>query len=83
MGGPRDYRVSQQRLTFNGNVKCLHFQVNGADIDDEYKRSVKNFDRHQKRERKNSFLTDIKYKSLESILGGQKVRNMLNSINFK
>jgi len=44
---------------------------------------VKNFDRHQKRERKNSFLTDIKYKSLESILGGQKVRNMLNSINFK
>ena len=58
-------------------------QVNGVDIDDEYKKSVKNFDRQQKRERKNSFLTDIKYKSLESILGGQKVRNMLNSINFK
>ena len=65
-------------------VKCTFlFQVNGVDIDDEYKKSVKNFDRQQKRERKNSFLTDIKYKSLESILGGQKVRNMLNSINFK
>ena len=65
-------------------VKCAFlFQVNGVDIDDEYKKSVKNFDRQQKRERKNSFLTDIKYKSLESILGGQKVRNMLNSINFK
>ena len=57
-----------------------------GDIDDEYKKSVRDFDRYQKKQtagRKNSFLTDIKYKSLESILGGQKVRNMLSSINFK
>jgi len=67
-GGPRDYRAMS------------------GDIDDEYKKSVRDFDRYQKKQtagRKNSFLTDIKYKSLESILGGQKVRNMLSSINFK
>ena len=58
----------------------------GKDIDDEYKRSVRDFDRQKlKAGRKNSFLTDIKYKSLDSILGGQrqKVRNIINSINFK
>jgi len=57
----------------------------GVDIDDEYKKSVREFDRQQKMKagRKNSFLTDIKYKSLESILGGQKVKNIINSINFK
>jgi len=67
MGGPRD-----------GKVKS-------GDIEEEYKKSVRDFDRRHKMKtsRKNSFLTDIKYKSLESILGGQKVRNMLNSINFK
>ena len=52
----------------------------GKDIDDEYKRSVRDFDRQKlKAGRKNSFLTDIKYKSLDSILGGQrqKVRNII------
>jgi len=57
----------------------------GGDIDEEYKKSVRDFDRQQKLKagRKNSFLSDIKYKSLESILGGQKVKNIINSINFK
>merc|ERR1719410_2164999 len=55
MGGPRDIKGKS-----------------GVDIDDEYKKSVREFDRQQKMKagRKNSFLTDIKYKSLESILGG-------------
>ena len=41
MGGPRDYRVSQQQkrqiFCFMENGECLYFQVNGADIDDEYR----------------------------------------------
>ena len=68
------------------NTWELVVQAMSGDIDDEYKKSVRDFDRYQKKQtagRKNSFLTDIKYKSLESILGGQKVRNMLSSINFK
>lgn len=92
------YRVCQKKknsfdiryLQWSGT--CLwkkfiicYFQVKSGDIEEEYKKSVRDFDRRQKMKtsRKNSFLTDIKYKSLESILGGQKVRNMLNSINFK
>jgi len=81
------HKIHYERFRFDKLREMMggprDYRVNGADIDDEYKKSVKNFDRQQKRERKNSFLTDIKYKSLESILGGQKVRNMLNSINFK
>jgi len=81
------HKIHYERFRFDKLREMMggprDYRVNGADIDDEYRKSVKNFDRHQKRERKNSFLTDIKYKSLESILGGQKVRNMLNSINFK
>ena len=69
---------------------CLkYFYIQGkasGDIDGEYKRSVRDFERQKlKAGRKNSFLTDIKYKSLDSILGGQrqKVRNIISNLNFK
>ena len=84
-GGEPGYKVglcSSQSLRNTFNVQGKP----SGDIDDEYKRSVRDFERQKlKAGRKNSFLTDIKYKSLDSILGGQrqKVRNIINSINFK
>merc|ERR1712113_243091 len=52
-----------------------------GDIDEEYKRSVRDFERQKlKAGRKNSFLTDIKYKSLDSILGGQRQKVRKSSL---
>ena len=60
-------------------------------MEEELKRSVRDIEKQQTQKgrkesegsRKNSFLPDMKYKSLDSILGGNKVRNIINSINFK
>ena len=84
--GSQTYKVNNKQPA---GIYLETFFIQGkasGDIDDEYKRSVRDFERQKlKAGRKNSFLTDIKYKSLDSILGGQrqKVRNIISNLNFK
>ena len=85
-GGERGQKVRRLGICSVITLSSVQGGKGQGDIEDEYKRSVRDFDRQKlKAGRKNSFLTDIKYKSLDSILVGQrqKVRNIINSINFK
>ena len=84
--GNQTYKVNIDQQSGNCFAKFIIQGKASGDIDEEYKRSVRDFERQKlKAGRKNSFLTDIKYKSLDSILGGQrqKVRNIISNLNFK
>ena len=79
------FRFDKLREMMGAGSQTYKGKASG-DIDEEYKRSVRDFERQKlKAGRKNSFLTDMKYKSLDSILGGQrqKVRNIISNLNFK
>jgi len=79
------FRFDKLREMMGAGSQTYKGKASG-DIDEEYKRSVRDFERQKlKAGRKNSFLADMKYKSLDSILGGQrqKVRNIISNLNFK